>query len=106
MTAVISVTDTGVGIPEKDLPHIFDRFYQVDGSHTRQGEGTGIGLAHTQELVKVMGGPISVESEMNKGTVFQVVLPITKQAASSSENEEPSMGNEVRVGFPTGRSPR
>lgn len=73
---LISVTDTGIGIPEADLPHVFDRFYQVDGSSTRAGEGTGIGLAHAMELVKLMDGEIRVESELGKGTTFTVVLPI------------------------------
>ncbi len=87
----ISIADTGIGISEQELPHIFDRFYQVDGSHTREGEGTGIGLAHTSELVKLMGGDISVESPAypgGKGTVFRVVLPI-------ANNEKRGMGNEA-----------
>ena len=74
----LAVTDTGIGIAEKDLPHVFDRFYQVDGSHTRKGEKTDIGLAHTQELMKIMGGEISVESEVGKGATFLVRLPIAK----------------------------
>jgi signal transduction histidine kinase/DNA-binding response OmpR family regulator/streptogramin lyase len=87
----ITVSDTGIGIPAKDLPHIFDRFYQVDGSHTREGEGTGIGLAHTLELVKLMGGDISVKSELGKGTVFQVILPITQKAQGTIDNEKLKM---------------
>ena len=79
----ITVSDTGIGISRENLPHIFDRFYQVDGSHTREGEGTGIGLAHTQELVHVMGGEISVESEVGKGSVFTLRLPVTKNAPAS-----------------------
>ncbi len=79
----ITVSDTGIGISEKDLPHIFDRFYQVDGSHTREGEGTGIGLAHTLELVHVMGGEISVESDLGKGSTFKVSLPVTRNAPAS-----------------------
>lgn len=78
---LISVTDTGIGISEKNLPHIFDRFYQVDGTTTRAGEGTGIGLAHTEELVKIMGGTIRVESEFGKGASFFVALPIHRKAA-------------------------
>jgi len=73
---IISVSDTGIGIPAAELPHIFDRFYQVDDSTTRAGEGTGIGLAHTLELVKLMGGEIGVESELGKGTTFAVRLPV------------------------------
>jgi CheY-like chemotaxis protein len=76
---VIKVKDTGIGIPEDQLQHIFDRFYQVDNSHTRRAEGTGIGLALTRELVKLMGGEIVVTSPpagANKGTEFTVTLPL------------------------------
>ncbi|MCB9266785.1 MAG: hypothetical protein H6558_17295, partial [Lewinellaceae bacterium] len=82
---IIEVSDTGIGIDEKELPHIFGRFYQVDGSTTRPGQGTGIGLAHTQELVKLMGGDISVKSELGKGASFTVSLPIRKVALSASK---------------------
>ncbi len=76
---VIKVKDTGIGIPENQLQHIFDRFYQLDNSHTRKTEGTGIGLALTKELVKLMEGEISVKSPptgANKGTEFTVTLPL------------------------------
>jgi DNA-binding response OmpR family regulator len=76
----IDVIDTGIGIAEKDLVQIFDRFYQVDGSITRKGEGTGIGLAHTQELVKLMEGKINVESKLRQGSTFTVLLPINQNA--------------------------
>lgn len=82
--AQITITDTGIGIPEADLPYIFDRFYQVDGSLTRQGEGTGIGLAHTQELVKLMEGNIEVESQEDKGTSFILQLPIRNNATKNT----------------------
>lgn len=72
----ILVTDTGRGIPEKDLAHIFDRFHQVDGSNTREHEGTGIGLALVHELVMLHKGSISVESEVGKGTTFAIRLPM------------------------------
>lgn len=71
----IVVSDTGVGIPAEKLPHIFDRFYQVDNSATRANEGTGIGLALVRELVKLMGGDIAVESRPGVGTVFSATLP-------------------------------
>ncbi|MEZ4960187.1 MAG: tetratricopeptide repeat protein [Saprospiraceae bacterium] len=79
----IRVEDTGVGIPEKELPHIFSRFYQVDGSSTRRGEGTGIGLALTKELVKLMGGEIRVRSTVGKGSTFSVDLPITEASETA-----------------------
>ncbi len=72
----IRVSDTGVGIPEEKQPHIFDRFYQVDNSETRTGEGTGIGLALVRELVKLMGGDIAVESRSGTGAAFSVTLPV------------------------------
>jgi signal transduction histidine kinase/DNA-binding NarL/FixJ family response regulator len=73
----IAVADTGVGIPREQLPHIFDRFYQVDGSHTRLYSGTGIGLALTRELVTVYQGELAVESEPGVGATFTVRLPLT-----------------------------
>ncbi len=72
----IAVRDTGIGIPEDKLGRIFDRFYQADDSPTRAAEGTGIGLALTKELVKLMGGNISVISRPGWGTEFRVVLPV------------------------------
>ncbi|MEM1116736.1 MAG: ATP-binding protein [Bacteroidota bacterium] len=73
--AVLTVTDTGVGIAADDLPHVFDRFRQVDGSATRTHEGTGIGLALAKELVELHGGTIGVESTVGFGTRFTVRLP-------------------------------
>jgi len=76
----IEVTDTGIGISEEELPHIFDRFYQADDSVTRQAEGTGIGLALTKELVKLLDGTIEVQSQPGKGATFTVQLPIRREA--------------------------
>ena len=70
-----------MGIPENQLEHIFDRFYQLDNSHTRKAEGTGIGLALTKELVKLMNGSILVKSPpigATKGTEFIIHIPLTK----------------------------
>ncbi len=80
---VIEVQDTGLGIPPDKLPYIFDRFYQVDGTDTRQGEGTGVGLSLTKELVQLMNGEISVESQEKKGTRFRIALPIQQKAELS-----------------------
>ena len=83
----IVVKDTGLGIPEDKLPHIFDRFYQVDDSSTRPGEGTGIGLSLTYELIKLLQGNITVESAVHQGTTFSVLLPISRQAAGAPSDE-------------------
>jgi signal transduction histidine kinase/CheY-like chemotaxis protein/AraC-like DNA-binding protein len=80
---VISVADTGIGIPPEDLPHIFDRFYQSNQLRPAGAGGTGIGLTLTKELVSAMGGTIAVESTPGKGSRFTVQLPISRQAAMS-----------------------
>ncbi|GAB3775073.1 two-component regulator propeller domain-containing protein [Spirosoma horti] len=71
----LRITDSGIGIPPENLPHIFDRFYQVDDSRTRSYEGTGIGLALVKELIELLGGTITVESQLNVGTTFLLTLP-------------------------------
>jgi PAS domain S-box-containing protein len=73
-TAVIRVSDTGIGIAPEDLVTLFEEFRQVDSSLTRKHEGTGLGLALTKRLVELHGGEISVESELGKGTTFTVTL--------------------------------
>lgn len=74
------VIDTGEGIPSEKLPYIFERFYLGDDSTTRRSSGTGIGLALTQELVKLLGGEITVSSEYGQGALFNVRLPISNKA--------------------------
>ena len=76
----IEVSDNGIGIAEKDLPYVFDRFYQVDDTSIRQNEGTGIGLALVSELVELLGGDISVTSQLGIKTTFVTRLPITDDA--------------------------
>ncbi len=81
LALIIKVKDTGFGIPDDQLQNIFDRFYQLDNSHTRVAEGTGIGLSLTRELIKLMQGDISVKSPpagANKGSEFTVTLPLLK----------------------------
>ncbi|MFY2563018.1 ATP-binding protein, partial [Corallococcus terminator] len=73
--AVLTVQDTGVGIPEEDLPRVFERFYRVRATQGRSHEGTGIGLAMVEELVKLHGGHVSVTSRLGEGTTFTVRLP-------------------------------
>jgi signal transduction histidine kinase len=71
----ITVTDRGVGISEAALPHIFDRFYQVDGGATRSAGGFGIGLSLVRHFVEAHAGTIAVNSEVGRGTTFTVTLP-------------------------------
>ena len=75
----ISIRDNGIGIPKENISKIFDRFYQVDGSHKREQEGTGIGLALTKELIELHKGKIEVESEAGKGTTFRIFFPLGKE---------------------------
>lgn len=72
----LDVKDTGFGIEENKLKQIFNRFYQIDNSSTRQQDGTGIGLALVKELIELQGGNISVMSELHKGTSFEILLPV------------------------------
>ena len=74
--AVLEVCDTGVGIPEHELCRVFERFHRVEGTPGRTQEGSGIGLALVQELVKLHGGAISAESQLGRGTTIRVALPL------------------------------
>lgn len=74
---IIKVQDSGIGISNEHLDHIFDRFYQIDNSMSSKNEGTGIGLALTKELVELMKGEIFVKSTVGKRTEFRVSIPIT-----------------------------
>ena len=90
--------DTGIGIAPKHFDLIFDQFRQVDGSDTRKFGGTGLGLAICKNLVSMMGGRIWVESEANKGAIFQVELPLRSPLTSkpdSTPTERHSTASEV-----------
>ena len=84
---VVKVKDNGVGIPKKEVVHIFNRFYQVDTSSSRKHEGTGVGLALAKELVVLMKGTLHVESVLGKGTTFILQLPVTNQASQIKDVE-------------------
>ena len=83
---ILTVSDTGIGVPGELLPHIFDRFYQVDNTSTRSKEGTGIGLALVKELIELHGGRIGVSSERGFGTTFTIHLPVSAQSSPSSRH--------------------
>jgi signal transduction histidine kinase len=74
--AVLTVEDTGTGIPESALPGLFERFYRVKGARSRTHEGSGIGLSLVRELVKLHGGEVGVASREGEGTAFTVTLPL------------------------------
>ncbi|WP_437964150.1 ATP-binding protein [Sorangium sp. So ce260] len=74
--AVLSVADTGTGIPEAELPHVFERFHRVEGARGRSYEGSGIGLALVNELAKLHGGTAAVESRFGEGSRFTVSIPL------------------------------
>jgi two-component system phosphate regulon sensor histidine kinase PhoR len=73
---VISVADTGIGIPQADQPRIFERFYRVDVARSREVGGTGLGLAIAKHLVEIQGGRIWVESEVGQGSQFHFTVPL------------------------------
>lgn len=72
---LLSVSDTGLGIPPEDLPHVFERFYRVDKSRSRAHGGVGLGLAIARSIIEAHGGDIEVQSEVGVGTTFNVWLP-------------------------------
>ena len=85
----ISVTDSGIGIPAEDIPHLFQKFYRVDNSETREINGTGLGLFLSRKLTESIGGSLNVESEYKKGSTFTVKLPrITRENAEALKAKE------------------
>lgn len=86
---LLRVQDDGIGIPADALPHVFDRFYQIDRAESQAEPGTGIGLALVRELVTLLGGSIEVTSEPGRGTTFLVGFPIRQTAQQRLETFEP-----------------
>jgi signal transduction histidine kinase len=80
--ARIMVSDTGKGIAEQDLPHVFDRFYRADPARDREAGGSGLGLAIARALVEAHGGTIEVQSTVGQGAVFTVCIPVRGVAAN------------------------
>jgi two-component system phosphate regulon sensor histidine kinase PhoR len=93
---VLTVSDTGIGIPQADQPRIFERFYRVDVARSREAGGTGLGLAIAKHLVEIHGGRLWVESEVGQGSQFHFSVPLFESeppAPRSSSNNTGGRGN-------------
>ncbi|KNA03338.1 hypothetical protein SOVF_210150, partial [Spinacia oleracea] len=91
----ITVSDTGIGIAKEDLDHIFDRFFRIESNDTHGIAGTGVGLHIVSEFVKMHAGTIEVDSELGKGTIFTVHLPMPKEGYSTNKQDVIYSGNEI-----------
>ncbi len=89
---LVKVCDNGIGISAQDLPRIFDKFYQVDSSTTRQQSGTGLGLAITRQLITAHDGEIWVNSTRGKGTTFSITLPLHAAEIAPAPHEARELG--------------
>ena len=74
---IIEIKDSGIGIPQEDIPHVFDEFYRAENARIIEKEGTGLGLAITKKIIQKYGGSITVESKVNEGTKFTIILPVS-----------------------------
>lgn len=96
--AEITVSDTGIGIPPDDLPHIFDRFYRVDKARSRNEGGAGLGLSIAQWIAEAHGGQLSVQSKLGKGSTFTLHLPLSSTAAPTPATSAKSPPSPRRLG--------
>ncbi len=83
--AVFAVKDTGIGIPEESIEHLFERFYRVDKARSRSTGGTGLGLSITEKLINLHGGSIEVKSRLGEGSTFTVQLPVRQKGGQANE---------------------
>ena len=97
--AVIEVADSGVGIPDEELPGLFERFQRGGGARGRSHEGTGIGLALVDELARLHGGEVSVSSAVGAGSTFRVELPVRQEEAGEPRPPTPELAAAQRDGF-------
>jgi len=97
-TVAFAVADTGPGIPRDQQLRIFERFTQLDSSYTRRYRGTGLGLSIVKELTALLGGTVSVESEVGRGSTFTVVLPMDSSAAEGRVAEGVVVGTRAANG--------
>jgi signal transduction histidine kinase len=101
----LTVTDTGIGIAPKNLPFVFDRFWQADGSSKRKFQGVGIGLSLVKELTEIHGGKVSVESEEGKGTKFTVRMPYVPAESAPEIALVPSASAPTQDSAPSSSTP-
>ena len=92
--AVVAISDTGRGIPADDLPRVFDRFYRVERSRSREAGGTGLGLAIARHIVEAHGGRISAASQVNAGSTFTFTLPLVRPAAVARRTPASAPGDQ------------
>ena len=86
---VLSVSDTGIGIAEEDLPRVFDKFHRIDNPATRDVDGTGLGLSLVKYIVEQHGGKVAVESELGKGSNFIVTLSLAQEERAAEKEKKP-----------------
>lgn len=90
---IISVDDTGIGIPEEKMDIIFERFHQIDNTFTRRNEGSGIGLSIVKSFIELHGGKISVSSELGKGSKFIIEIPVKRLEEDGAEDIQTQVEN-------------
>jgi two-component system, OmpR family, sensor kinase len=88
--AVLTIQDTGIGIPPADLPHVFDRFYRVDKARSRNNGGSGLGLAICKMIVDAHGGEVHIASTVGQGTIVEVRLPAAHSSPTRQRGRQPS----------------
>jgi len=96
--AIVEVRDTGIGISESDLPHIFDRFYRADQARSREVRGSGLGLAIARWIAEMHKGAIEVESDLGRGSLFRIHLPLLSRENSfalASESQQTTANSVV-----------
>jgi len=83
----IAISDTGIGIPEADIPRIFERFYRADKARSRELDGTGLGLSIVKHIVQMHGGRVKAESAAGHGTTIRVSLPLQQERTTGAVTE-------------------